>query len=267
MNININIKINTKNSNFQNREGILKFKNNTLLIDFLDILENFSPKEIYNNVKEILDILKGLDSRGYLNTLNIRYYPLINKLIPLVVLEKRNKEGEKIKDKKGRTIRARGREENYINGIRSMVTYRWIYAILILNLYTLVEILRNRLEKEKDTDFYSDLTILSKNLYDSLEPSIRKFLSKRGMSITQNIQNAFDTEYKNEDMKTNGLLSIQMAVNVVSYLKIHKPVSYVVSNVNALTNKSYEVENNKNINFELIEKAINECGSVVRKIK
>lgn len=128
-----------------------------------------------------------------------------------------------------------------------MVTYRWIYGIIMINLYTLVVLLLDR--ESKDTDLYSDLLSISEKLYDKLEPSIRKSLIKKGITITNNIQNGFDTEYENQDTRINKLLSVQMAVNVITYLRIQLHTNYKLSNVHTLTNKSYDISKDRNLNI------------------
>lgn len=162
-------------------------------------------QKFIKKINGILTVLSGLTARGFINTLSLDKYPIINQFINTMVMEKTSK-GKKFRDIK------------YLNGNKSMITYRWIYALIIINLYTLVVLLLER--ESKDTDLYSDLLSMSEKLYDKLEPSLRKSLLKKGITITHNIQNGFDTEYENKDTKTNKLLSVQMAINVITYLRI-----------------------------------------------
>jgi hypothetical protein len=142
-----------------------------MLLDFNTILKDSAETEIYVKIYQILNIIESADSRGYVNNLDLIYYPIINAFINNIVLEQ---EKEVTVNNKKTTIKYR--DPKYYNGIKSHITYRWIYAVLMLNLYTLVELLKHNSDKE--TDFYSDLDIMSKELYDRLEPSIRKSLSK-----------------------------------------------------------------------------------------
>lgn len=232
--------------------GLEFLKSNNFLMNFDKIMKEYSILEIYKKVNDILIVLSGLTARGFINTLELEKYPIINQFINTMVMEKESK------GKKYRNIK-------YLNGSKSMITYRWIYAIIMINLYTLVVLL---LEKEsKNTDLYSDLLSLSEKIYDKLEPSIRKSLIKKGITITHNIQNGFDTEYENVDITTNKLLSVQMAVNVITYLRIQLHKVYRLSNVHTLTNESYEVGKDKNLNIDLMENVINSCIGRIRIVK
>lgn len=160
----------------------LPFDLNTFLLDFDYILKTYREKEIYEILLQILNILRGVDSRGFLNTLNLRLFPIIKYLIDDFIKAKEN-----------------GRDEEFINGSRSSTTYRWLFAILMLNFYTLTLLLKEKMENnnQKSSDLYGDIEYISRSIYDSLEPSVRKSLMKKGISITQNINTALDTEYKN----------------------------------------------------------------------
>jgi hypothetical protein len=140
-----------------------------------------------------------------------------------------------------------------------MITYRWAFAILILNMYTLLEMLKNRISDKNSDLVYNDVEVLHQVLYESLVPSVRKSLSKKGFSINQRINSSFDTEYKNKDITTNSLLSIQISLNTSSILRISKNEEWKISDVNATSNESYDIIVSRNIEIERIESSIRYC--------
>lgn len=96
----------------------------------------------------------------------------------------------------------------------------------MLNLYYLTLEGLQSLEKIDDltdesiSDFQADLINLNRELYGKIDPSLRNKIQKRGITIFQNIYTGFDTEYQNKDTKTNRLLSVQLAVNTHTFIKI-----------------------------------------------
>lgn len=133
-----------------------------------------------------------------------------------------------------------------------MDSYKWIFNIIILNLYEVtIHILKNK--PEETSDSYNDLLYLSKKLFNSLDPSIRKMIQKRGISIVQNIQTGFDTEYVNKDAMFNSLLSVQLATNTQTYLKLPTNSPYTLSTLNTLTNETYSIEQGKGFSYAIVE--------------
>lgn len=241
-----------------NEKGILYINKlplqiKTLNLDFDKILKNQTPHEICILVKEILDVLRGITASGFLPTTDLRKFPIIRAFLYYILSEKENE----------------NRSADFINGKKSSITYRWIYTILMTNLYTLLELLliKMKQEGENELDLYIDIETLTLKLYDSLEPSIRKILKKKGISIQQTINNSLDTEYKNIDQKTNKILSVQMCINTTSTLLINKSYSWELSDVNALSNESYNLIISQNIDKVVIESCINRLVELVRLSK
>jgi hypothetical protein len=98
------------------------------------------------------------------------------------------------------------------------------------------------LEFEGLEDHILDYAELSKSLLNKLDPSIRRLLLKRGISITQNIYTGFDTEFVNINANYNKLLSAQLAVTSKTLLKIPIEREFDFENLNVETNKLYKVQ-------------------------
>lgn len=94
-------------------------------------------------------------------------------------------------------------------------------------------------QSETQSDIQSDLEHLQKVIYKLIDPSVRKYIQKRGISIIKNTYAGFDTEYKNIDDKTNKLLSVQIATSTKIIIKLPLTPSYKLSTVDTVTNKSY----------------------------
>jgi hypothetical protein len=119
-----------------------------------------------------------------------------------------------------------------------------------------------------DSDLMANLQVLSKDIFSKIDPSIRVKIQKRGISVIQNIYTGFDTEYKNIDLKYNKLVSVQLAINTKSLLKIPKYSEYELSTLNTLTGEVYKVDKSKkDFNFFMVEKAINRCINEIRFLK
>lgn len=239
----------------------------TLLLDFESLLESNTPIELYTLMTNVLRLLQSTDSKGYLNSIDLRKLPLISDFINLLVLEKE----ETIIGDDGIEKVIKTRSLSHISGVHSMVTFKWLYNVLILNIFTLSVLLIHKIDSDeeglKDSDFYADLLVLNRQLSNNLDTSIRRSLQKRGINVIQNIQTGFDTEYVNLTSLTNRLLSVQLATNTVTYLKIPKVNPYVISSVNPQTNSKYIIIKDNYLNNELIELSIDQCIKIIRGIK
>lgn len=120
---------------------------------------------------------------------------------------------------------------------------------------------------ENDDEILLDYKNLMLQIYNKLDPSIRVKLNKHGVSIIQNIYSGFDTEYKFKDGKTNELISVQLAVNTRSYLKIPKIEAYYTCKIDSLKNKRYEVNKNSNFKYDVFEASVIKCIEETRFIK
>ena len=206
----------------------------------------------------ILDTLKLLDSscnKGFLTTVDLRKFPVLNKLLPCFIhpgLE----------------------EEEFISGRESMESYKWLYNIVLLNLYIFcLETQQNkefvRLENVENVDKFTDLKSLGRELFGRLDPSIRHHLQKRGVSLKENIYIGFDTEFnKSEVENENVLISAQLAVSTKTYLLIPLNPSYQISALDENTNKLTKLKKSSTVfNYSKIEMSIQICIAEIRKIK
>jgi len=131
-----------------------------------------------------------------------------------------------------------------------------------------LKIIYNLDESLLHSDLMADLQVLSKDIFSKIDPSIRVKMQKRGISVIQNIYTGFDTEYKNIDLKYNKLVSVQLAINTKSLLKIPMYSEYELSTINTLTGELYKVDKSKkDFNFFMVEKAINRCIKEIRFLK
>jgi len=170
--------------------------------------------------------------------------------------------------------------KDYIKGEFSHESYKWLYNLVQLSMYTfLIEyeniiFTRNKLntdeskiddevenenETEKlglETDFYQDLVLKRKQVYQKLDPSIRKSLQKLGITLTQNLETGFDTEYVNKDLLTNKLISVQIAQHLQCYLKLPLQPRYKLCKINPVTEAKYPVKITKSFDFSLLETII-----------
>lgn len=214
-------------------------KNSQLVINFTgDVVKDF--KLIENTIKSLGPFV----SKGFLNKVDLRDFPIISSLIPDFT-----------------------DDINYIKGHSSYETYKWIFNIIILGIYKSllqIELTLKTSKNQLDEDFLYDTVNLKKKLFQMLDPSIRKALMKRGISIIQNINTGFDTEYVNVNAKTNKLVSIQLAQNISTYMKfpIFKP--YDICEVNPLTNENYAIKLNKSFNYDLIQDIIRDLVFSIR---
>jgi hypothetical protein len=117
------------------------------------------------------------------------------------------------------------------------------------NLFNLLELeldleleLELDLELESLRNILSDYTELSRSMLSKLDPSIRRLLLKRGISITHNIYTGFDTEYVNIDSNYNKLLSVQLAVTSKTLLKLPIEREFEFEKLNVETNKLYKIQ-------------------------
>ena len=103
-------------------------------------------------------------------------------------------------------------------------------------------------------------------LHEKLDSSIRKSLSKRGVNVLQNIYTGFDTEYYAKTEKFNELLSVQLAVNIRTYLKIPQLKSFELSTVDVLKNKTC-LKRIQGLNHELFNSCIEQSIRFIRSQK
>src|SRR5690242_20379261 len=107
--------------------------------------------------------------------------------------------------------------------------------------------------------------MFAKELYSKIDPSIRVKLQKKGLSLIQNIYSGYDTEYVNKDSLNNKLLSVQLAVNTQTLMKIPLSSPYNISKVNTLSGTVYDVNGCNILNINHLETSLNNLIKDIRK--
>nr|CAA73185.1 DNA polymerase [Cryphonectria parasitica] len=223
----------------------------------LQFKEDLTMKEIIHTVDDLLKHLASPGRKGFVtpSDFKLESQPVIDK-ISKYMLE------ENLKD-----VTENGDEMDlYIEN------YKWIWNIINLNIYTLMHVrLSNDNLDSKASDSDSDLLAgfkhLMSRLYNNIDPSIRLKLNKPGISIVQNIYTGFDTEYKYRDKIFNDLISVQLAVNTRTILKIPKKETFYVCELDTLNNKAYPVKKLKGFRYDLFEDIVNKCVNKIRLLK
>src|SRR5438128_8132132 len=125
-------------------------------------------------------------------------------------------------------------------------------------------------ELETDSDLIANYENLSGVIYEKIDPSIRIKIQKRGLSIIQNIYTGFDTEYVNKgDPMLNELISVQLAVNTKTLLKIPKYTEYELSTLNVQTGEEHKINKSRDENFKyyMVENSLVRCIKEIRSLR
>lgn len=122
-------------------------------------------------------------------------------------------------------------------------------------------------EEEFDSDLLTDYKLQMVKLYNKLDPSIRIKLTRPGLGIIQNIYTGFDTEYINKDSKFNELISVQLASNTRTYLRIPIQDDYSICTLDTQSNKKLPVKRVKAFNYQIFEDNVNDCLKELRYMK
>lgn len=182
--------------------------------------KDITPLDIIKLSSDVLSSYDSIKSKGYVPT---NYE---KSIFCTTVLEHLTSIGYK--------ITAIGNNQN---------TYQLWYNFLLMNVLHLVI---NALEELRPTSFdeesillVNDLEVLRLDLTGRLDPSIRMQIQKRGVTVIQNTYTGFDTEYELIDQKDciNKLLSVQMAVQTRTLIKIPLYSSFNLSFVHPLTSE------------------------------
>lgn len=215
---------------------------------WIDSSENdIDTKVVYNTIQQFLLDIKMIDSKGFVNNTDLRQLPVISQFINY------------FSDK-----------EEYLKGNKVTESYKWIINVLMASLYEFSLKIMYKLERdsEMESDLMVDFEVLIKNLFTRIDPSIRIKLQKRGLSVIQNIYTGFDTEYKNKDVMFNELISVQLAVNTKTLLKVPKYSDYELSTLDTLTGEVYKInKDTERFNFNMIEKSLNRMIKEIRYLK
>jgi hypothetical protein len=178
-----------------------------------------SVDECINLINTFLEDLNHVNDKGYVTstTIPISIFPLINTFFT------------KSLGYKGKI----GSDERRIQ--------LWVNFITI-NIYYLSLIIDKELQQNVDPlleDQKADLKNLIQKLYSLLDPSIRIKIQKRGISVIQNIYTGYDSEFYLKDPRKhlNELLSLQLALNTRTIVKIPLLKPFEISYVHPLSSK------------------------------
>jgi hypothetical protein len=231
-----------------------------LNIQDLEFKDTFSSLELnttkYLNIplqeriKLVEGVVESLDSstnKGFLPSYDLSKFPIISDLLGSFIVD--------------------GNEE-YIKGIKSMETYKWLYNFIILSLY-LFTIESLQLDEELgDLELIGDLKTKERELFERLDPSIRHYLVKRGISLKENTYIGYDTEFTKNTSEENSLVSVQLAVCTKTYVQIPKLKMYQISILDEKTNRVIkQSKNSESFNYSKIELSIQRCIEGVRLLK
>jgi hypothetical protein len=120
-------------------------------------------RQTLRGIVETLRGLESLSSKGFLNTQNLNLFPVFSEILPSFLMEKDS--------------------IVFVNGEKSMESYKWLLNLMLVNLYLLcIEELNKDLTNE-NPDVVSDLKVKESEIYNMLDPSIRHKIQKRGIGI------------------------------------------------------------------------------------
>ena len=214
---------------------------------------------IEERIKIIDNVINSLDStarKGYLNTTDLTdfiTFPIVSDLLPSFLPDVNSIE----------TIA-------FVNGKKSMESYKWIYNIIILTLYyfALDTIQRSSKDLEVEVDLITDLKTKERILFSRIDTSIRHHLSKHGLSISQNTYVGFDTEFNKEDIAHNTLISAQLAVTSRVSIKIPRNPRYQISTLDVDKNKLHRLKQSSEIfNYSKVESTIQTLIERIKRVK
>ena len=222
-------------------------------------IENLTIPEINSEVNEILRILDtttGSFGKGYLNNTDLTTYPLIKEVLPAFI----------------NMGKADGEAFEFIKGNKVMLTYKWIYNLVLLNLYMVcwktLHTLEPKLEEVGEVDSILDFIATERALHKRLDPAIKQLLLKRGITLIQNIYTGFDTEYKSTEIGVNQLLSCQMAITTKTYVKIPKKLTFSISKIDVAKDIIRKHHHNSELfYFNKIEIVVQNYISTIRSWK
>src|SRR4051812_34583523 len=144
-------------------------------------------------------------------------------------------------------------------------------SLIYLNLYNLM--LNNLVNRglnfkseDSDDDTLVDYKNLMSLLYSKMDPSIRIKLNKPGLSVIQNIYTGFDTEYKHLEKICNELISVQLAVNTRTFLKIPMISDYFTCKIDVLSSKLLPIKRVEGFRYDLFEANVVDCIRQIRYI-
>lgn len=213
---------------------------------------NYSLNECIDLVDKVITVLESYTSSGFLPSVDLRKFPIISELIQPFI------QGE-----------TESEINDFVCGDKSMETCKWLYNIIILTLYLVcLKSLKSTEYTLENEDIVLDLKTKERELYKRLDPSIRHYIQKKGISIKQNTYIGFDTEFCKKDLEHNTLVSAQLAVTAKTYVLIPKVTGYKISKLDESSNKLIRLTNSSSVlNYSKIETSIKLSIDAIRKIR
>ena len=105
-------------------------------------------------------------------------------------------------------------------------------------------------------------------MYSRLDPSIRMYLTKKGISVKECVNIGFDTEFTKSSYELNRLVSSQLAVSTKTYIQIPRCEGYRLSRVDEVSNKlTFLPTTSSSLNYAKIELSLQSCVTKIRALK
>jgi hypothetical protein len=199
-------------------------------------------EKILDKVGKVLKEIDSIVDKGFVNNFDLgdaRKYPTLSKYVKYFVSPETTI--GKLEDKELIEIT------------------KWSYNCLLLDYYNYLNAIINQFkeggEDGEKGDRCRDIAALMKEILNKLDPSIRVYLKKSGISILLNTYTGYDTEYQNVDSRTNKLLSVQLAVSSRILVKIPlNKINYKISAVDVSKGSLYDLKRISSlINYDRIE--------------
>lgn len=181
----------------------------------------FTTIDVINSVRCLLGDMSAITHKGFVNVTDLNKLPIYSDFVDIFTVNEKFTVGKEVPE-----------------------TLKWLNSLILASLYKLLLDHSEDPLKLKDysSDGQADLTVLLKDLFKLIDPSIRKHIQKRGITIIKNIYSGFDTEYKKskDNELRNDLISVQIATSTKIIIKLPMLARYKLSTIDAQTNKVYE---------------------------
>jgi hypothetical protein len=132
-----------------------------------------------------------------------------------------------------------------------------VLELLVILEEGLLKLKDNLINDEEEKDLKEDYKVMIREINIKIDPSIRQKLQRGGITVIQNTYTGYDTEYQSHDLKYNELLTVQLAVNTKSLLKLPVVKKYQFTNINP----------KNGINNVLVQKELNDRIDRLRSLK
>ena len=201
--------------------------------------------ELLECVQQILIALDSSTKQGYLTHHDLRKFPVLGEILPSFC----------------------AMEESCVNGEFTMECYKWLYNLVLLNLYVLLVEILQRSTSVTDEEIEHKIKAFEIDLLTRLDPSIRFGLRKCGVSIKENVEIGFDTEFRKVGEVSNEIVSSQIAVTTKTYIQIPRLEKYILSRVDEQSNKLEKIQKVGEFNYAKVEMSIQKSINRLRSLK